>query len=147
MKLGDLGLARDIGIKNYYKGEDDMPINWMSPESLNDQKFTSKSDVWAFGVLIWEIITLGNKIWIFPTFDQLFLRYFSSSGQKPFEGKSMADVLHLICYERLHLEIPKNCHPMLADLMVQCWRYNPFQRPSFDELNFTINGINNSILS
>ena len=53
MKLGDFG---------YYKGEDDMPINWMSPESLNDQKFTSKSDVWAFGVLIWEIITLGNKI-------------------------------------------------------------------------------------
>ena len=146
MKLGDLGLARDIAIKNYYKGEDDMPINWMSPESLNDQKFTSKSDVWAFGVLIWEIITLGNKIWIFPAFDQLFI-VISSSGQKPFEGKSMADVLHLICYERLHLEIPKNCHPMLADLMVQCWRYNPFQRPSFDELNFTINGINNSILS
>ena len=61
MKLGDLGLARDIAIKNYYKGEDDMPINWMSPESLNDQKFTSKSDVWAFGVLIWEIITLGTN--------------------------------------------------------------------------------------
>ena len=76
MKLGDLGFARDIGIKNYYKGEDDMPINWMSPESLNDQKFTSKSDVWAFGVLIWEIITLGNKIWIFPTFDQLFKIFF-----------------------------------------------------------------------
>ena len=59
----------------------------------------------------------------------------------------MADVLHLICYEQLHLEIPKNCQPMLADLMVQCWRYHPSQRPSFDELNFTINGINNSILS
>ena len=76
MKLGDLGLARDIGIKNYYKGEDDMPINWMSPESLNDQKFTSKSDVWAFGVLIWEIITLGNKTLLFLFVHFLKIHFF-----------------------------------------------------------------------
>ena len=58
----------------------------------------------------------------------------------------MADVIHLVCYERLHLDIPKDCHPMLADLMVQCWTYDPDHRPSFDQLNIAINGIKNSIV-
>ena len=46
---------------SYYKGGEFLPIRWMSPEALMDRKFSSKSDVWAFGVLVWEILNLGKN--------------------------------------------------------------------------------------
>ena len=55
-------MAKYVETGNYYigDGDDDMPIHWMSPESLNNYKYSTKSDVWSFGVVIWEILTLGN---------------------------------------------------------------------------------------
>lgn len=63
VKIGDFGLARDIYKNDYYRkeGEGLMPVRWMPPESLVDGVFTSQSDIWAFGVLCWEILTLGQQ--------------------------------------------------------------------------------------
>lgn len=63
VKIGDFGLTRDVYKNDYYRkdGEGLMPVRWMSPESLVYGVFTSQSDVWAFGVLCWEIMTLGQQ--------------------------------------------------------------------------------------
>ena len=62
VKISDFGMAKYIEKDNFYigDGDQDMPIHWMSPESLNNYKYSTKSDVWSFGVVIWEILTLGN---------------------------------------------------------------------------------------
>ena len=69
VKIGDFGLARGMHKNSYYKGGDFLPIRWMSPEALMDQNFSSKSDVWSFGVLVWEILNLGK----FCTYNHLNL--------------------------------------------------------------------------
>ncbi|NWT31930.1 ROS1 kinase, partial [Cardinalis cardinalis] len=75
VKIGDFGLARDVYKNDYYRkrGEGLLPVRWMAPESLIDGVFTSRSDVWAFGVLVWETLTLG---------------------QQPYPGFSNTEVLH-----------------------------------------------------
>ncbi|KAL0113614.1 hypothetical protein PUN28_012637 [Cardiocondyla obscurior] len=110
VKIGDFGLARDIYKNDYYRkeGEGLLPVRWMAPESLVDGVFTSQSDVWAFGVLMWEITSLG---------------------QQPYPARNNLEVLH---YVRAGGRLPKplNCPPTLHQLMLRCW--SPADaRPSF----------------
>ncbi|KAK6636659.1 hypothetical protein RUM43_010321 [Polyplax serrata] len=111
VKIGDFGLARDIYKNDYYRkeGEGLLPVRWMAPESLVDGVFTSQSDVWAFGVLLWEIMTLG---------------------QQPYPARTNLEVLH---YVRTggRLERPNNCPEQVHQLMMKCWSFKPESRPTF----------------
>ena len=62
MKIADFGLARGVHKNSYYFGGTFLPIRWMAPESILDRKFSTKSDVWSFGVLTWEVLTLGKPV-------------------------------------------------------------------------------------
>ncbi|MBN3281163.1 ROS1 kinase, partial [Polyodon spathula] len=80
VKIGDFGLARDIYKNDYYRkrGEGLLPVRWMAPESLIDGVFTKYSDVWSFGVLLWEIITLGEQP--YPAYSNLEVLHLVRSG-------------------------------------------------------------------
>ncbi|XP_055298116.1 proto-oncogene tyrosine-protein kinase ROS isoform X4 [Sitodiplosis mosellana] len=111
VKIGDFGLARDIYKNDYYRkdGEGLLPVRWMSPESLVDGVFTSQSDIWAFGVLCWEIMTLG---------------------QQPYPARTNVEVLHYV-RDGGRLDKPSNCPDDLYQLMLKCWSYRPEERPTF----------------
>ncbi|XP_040821243.1 proto-oncogene tyrosine-protein kinase ROS isoform X2 [Ochotona curzoniae] len=114
VKIGDFGLARDIYKNDYYRkrGEGLLPVRWMAPESLMDGIFTTESDVWSFGILIWEILTLGHQ---------------------PYPAHSNLDVLNYV-QTGGRLEPPRNCPDDLWNLMSQCWAQEPDQRPSFHKI-------------
>lgn len=64
VKIGDFGLAREVYSMHYYKQANDnklLPIRWMAPEAIMDGLFTVKSDIWSFGIVLWELLTLGYQ--------------------------------------------------------------------------------------
>ncbi|XP_058467627.1 fibroblast growth factor receptor homolog 1-like isoform X2 [Malaya genurostris] len=115
MKIADFGLARDIHSQEYYRKTTTgkLPIRWMAPESLEEKFYDSQSDVWSFGVLLWEIMTLGgNPYSSIPTWDNL--------------------LEHLKKGKRL--EQPPLCPIHIYVVMRECWNYKPKVRPTFSEL-------------
>uniref|UniRef100_A0A1I8P476 Tyrosine-protein kinase receptor n=1 Tax=Stomoxys calcitrans TaxID=35570 RepID=A0A1I8P476_STOCA len=114
VKIGDFGLARDIYKNDYYRkeGEALVPVRWMAPESLVDGVFTTQSDVWAFGVLCWEILTLG---------------------QQPYAARNNFEVLSYV-KDGGRLEQPDNCPDKFFALMSECWRNDAEARPTFRKI-------------
>uniref|UniRef100_A0A8C3AX65 Tyrosine-protein kinase SYK n=1 Tax=Cyclopterus lumpus TaxID=8103 RepID=A0A8C3AX65_CYCLU len=111
-KISDFGLSKAIAEEqNYYKakGHGKWPVKWYAPECINYFKFSSKSDVWSFGVLMWEAY---------------------SYGQKPYKGLKGNDVMQMIEGGR-RMEAPGNCPPEMYDLMRTCWTYKADERPGF----------------
>ena len=92
--LLDFGLTRDIYETDYYRrgGPNFLPIRWMAPESLRDGRFDTLSDVWSFGVLLWEIATLAEQ---------------------PYQGYGNEEVVHYVRYGNITLERPPNCPEIL----------------------------------
>ncbi|XP_058877249.1 focal adhesion kinase 1-like isoform X3 [Acipenser ruthenus] len=120
VKLGDFGLSRYMEDSSYYKAsKGKLPIKWMAPESINFRRFTSASDVWMFGVCMWEILMYGVK---------------------PFQGVKNNDVIGRI-ENGERLAMPHNCPPTLYSLMTKCWAYDPSKRPRFTELKVQLNTI------
>ncbi|KAL7669087.1 hypothetical protein ACOME3_009756 [Neoechinorhynchus agilis] len=120
-KIADFGLAKDISQAYYYKKQSDgrLPVKWMSPESLFDRRASYKSDVWSYGVLVWEIMTYGGTPYPSVPVEKLF-DYIK-------EGNRMS--------------MPVYCPIDIYQLMLECWRFRPSQRPDFDHLLTTLNEI------
>ncbi|XP_032171838.1 focal adhesion kinase 1 isoform X9 [Mustela erminea] len=120
VKLGDFGLSRYMEDSTYYKAsKGKLPIKWMAPESINFRRFTSASDVWMFGVCVWEVLM---------------------HGVKPFQGVKNNDVIGRI-ENGERLPMPPNCPPTLYSLMTKCWAYDPSRRPRFTELKAQLSTI------
>ncbi|XP_063688287.1 uncharacterized protein LOC134821464 isoform X2 [Bolinopsis microptera] len=123
VKVSDFGLARDMYLEGQYmmnpRGR--VPFKWMSPEALFDLKFTSKSDVWSYGVLLWEIVTLGSS---------------------PYPGIEPAKLCKLL-KRGYRMERPDGCSLEIYDIMKDCWQEDPDLRPPFDDLSHTIQQLMN----
>ncbi|CAH2236371.1 jg10751 [Pararge aegeria aegeria] len=114
VKVGDFGMTRDIYETDYYrKGTKGLlPVRWMSPESLKDGVFSSNTDVWSYGVVLWEMATLAMQ---------------------PYQGLSNEQVVRYVV-EGGVMERPEHCPDRLYELMRACWAHRPNQRPSFLQL-------------
>ncbi|XP_011500594.1 PREDICTED: proto-oncogene tyrosine-protein kinase receptor Ret [Ceratosolen solmsi marchali] len=113
-KISDFGLTRDVYEDDAYlkRSKGRVPVKWMAPESLADHVYTSKSDVWSFGVLLWELVTLGAS---------------------PYPGVDVHNLYNLL-KAGYRMEKPANCSYQLYKLMVSCWHEEAGMRPSFKEL-------------
>ncbi|XP_055101921.1 fibroblast growth factor receptor 3 isoform X14 [Symphalangus syndactylus] len=114
MKIADFGLARDVHNLDYYKKTTNgrLPVKWMAPEALFDRVYTHQSDVWSFGVLLWEIFTLGGS---------------------PYPGIPVEELFKLL-KEGHRMDKPANCTHDLYMIMRECWHAAPSQRPTFKQL-------------
>ncbi|CAH1245962.1 RET [Branchiostoma lanceolatum] len=114
MKISDFGLTRDVYEEDAYmkKSKGRVPVKWLAIESLFDNIYTTKSDVWAFGVLLWEIVTLGAT---------------------PYPGIPPERVCELL-KTGFRMLRPTGCSEELYAIMLKCWQENSEARPTFSEL-------------
>ncbi|UJR31614.1 hypothetical protein I4U23_019097 [Adineta vaga] len=114
IKISDFGLSRSVNSEDYYFQQTDtpIPIAWYSPESLSQFKFTSKSDVWSFGVTMWEIYTFGQYPYVSMHNEEIY-PYIASGGR---------------------LQRPPGCSSSTYDIMRRCWALDAHDRPSFSDL-------------
>lgn len=117
VKVADFGLARLMRDDTYtaHAGAK-FPIKWTAPEGLAYNKFSTKSDVWAFGILLWEIATYGMS---------------------PYPGVDLTDVYHML-EKGYRMECPPGCPPKIYELMRQCWQWHAHERPTFKEIHHAL---------
>ncbi|XP_034827249.1 tyrosine-protein kinase transmembrane receptor Ror [Maniola hyperantus] len=114
VKISDFGLSRDIYSSDYYRVQSKslLPVRWMPPESILYGKFTTESDIWSYGVVLWEVY---------------------SYGLQPYYGFSNQEVIAMVRGGEL-LAAPASCPAPLYALMRECWRHAPQRRPNFEEI-------------
>ncbi|XP_054726733.1 insulin-like receptor [Anastrepha obliqua] len=118
VKIGDFGMTRDVYETDYYRKGDKglLPVRWMPPESLRDGIYSTASDVFSYGVVLWEIVTLASQ---------------------PYPGYSNDQVLRFVI-EGGVMERPDNCPDKIYEIMQQCWEHRPSKRPSFFKIINTL---------
>ncbi|XP_070538740.1 tyrosine-protein kinase receptor Tie-1-like [Ptychodera flava] len=123
-KISNFGYASNVidSASFMAKAEGSCPERWMAIESLVDLKFTSKSDVWAFGVVLWHTMTLGET---------------------PYAS---INLIHLAEKLNAGYELPRPpiCGQKLCDMIKQCCQISPLQRPKFEELASALNTYTNT---
>ncbi|XP_049324432.1 muscle, skeletal receptor tyrosine-protein kinase isoform X4 [Astyanax mexicanus] len=126
VKIADFGLSRNIYAADYYKASenDAIPIRWMPPESIFYNRYTSESDVWAYGVVLWEIF---------------------SHGMQPYYGMAHEEVIYYVRDGHV-LACPENCPLELYNLMRLCWSRHPNDRPSFASIHRILDRMHNQML-
>ncbi|XP_030414078.1 tyrosine-protein kinase Mer isoform X2 [Gopherus evgoodei] len=112
--VADFGLSKKIYSGDYYRQGRiaKMPVKWIAIESLADRVYTTKSDVWAFGVTMWEIAT---------------------RGMTPYPGVQNHEIYDYLLHGH-RLKQPEDCLDELYEVMYSCWRADPHERPAFPEL-------------
>ncbi|XP_013384532.1 ephrin type-B receptor 3 [Lingula anatina] len=125
-KISDFGQARYMArSRGEYerRSAGPLPIRWMAPESITNNTYTTKSDVWAFGILMWEIVTLGAV---------------------PYSGYGGEEVVTLVTEGRSEalLDFPADCNPAIARLARECWTRVPRDRPDFSSLAASLSALN-----
>uniref|UniRef100_A0A8C1Q7D5 Mast/stem cell growth factor receptor Kit n=1 Tax=Cyprinus carpio TaxID=7962 RepID=A0A8C1Q7D5_CYPCA len=114
-KICDFGLARDITTDSNYvvKGNARLPVKWMSPESIFECVYTFESDVWSYGILLWEIFSLGSS---------------------PYPGMPVDSKFYKMIKEGYRMESPEFAPSEMFEIMHSCWDADPFKRPSFSKI-------------
>ncbi|XP_065662133.1 tyrosine-protein kinase receptor torso-like isoform X1 [Hydra vulgaris] len=114
VKISDFGLSRKTNNELNYTSNKSrrLPVKWMSVEAIFDQIFTTYSDVWAYGVVLFEIVTLGGT---------------------PYPSMSNHELIERLKFG-YRMERPENCSQPLYDIMLHCWNEDPLKRPTFTEL-------------
>ncbi|XP_061267715.1 inactive tyrosine-protein kinase transmembrane receptor ROR1 isoform X2 [Bos javanicus] len=115
VKISDLGLSREIYSADYYRVQSKslLPIRWMPPEAIMYGKFSSDSDIWSFGVVLWEIFSFGLQ---------------------PYYGFSNQEVIEMVRKRQL-LPCSEDCPPRMYSLMTECWNEIPSRRPRFKDIH------------
>ena len=125
VKVSDFGLSRDIYSSDYYRVQSKslLPVRWMPPEAILYGKFTTDSDVWAFGVVLWETFSFGLQ---------------------PYYGFSNQEVIEMIRSRQI-LACPEDCPARIYGLMVECWHEMPARRPPFREIHARLRSWRNEL--
>ncbi|XP_065887121.1 epidermal growth factor receptor-like isoform X2 [Dysidea avara] len=118
VKITDFGLTKilDVGETTYKSEKEKVPVRWLAPESLINRLYTHKSDVWSYGVTVWEILTFGAR---------------------PYPGIKAQELLGSI-YNGVRLQQPETCSRDLYNELLKCWTVDYNARPSFTELESTM---------
>uniref|UniRef100_A0A8B9MK70 Protein kinase domain-containing protein n=1 Tax=Accipiter nisus TaxID=211598 RepID=A0A8B9MK70_9AVES len=116
VKICDFGLARDIMHDSNYvsKGSTFLPVKWMAPESIFDNLYTTLSDVWSYGILLWEIFSLGGT---------------------PYPGMMVDSTFYNKIKSGYRMAKPDHATNEVYEIMVKCWNSEPEKRPSFYHLS------------
>lgn len=114
MKIADFGLTRNVNQKDYYRRKTDgrLPVKWMAPESLSSNRYTTKSDVWSYGILLWEIFSYGSN---------------------PYPSIHVEELFQLL-KQGYRMEKPFHATDDIYETMLCCWKYCPHERPEFVDL-------------
>ncbi|KAJ8046106.1 Myoblast growth factor receptor egl-15 [Holothuria leucospilota] len=118
VKISDFGLSDDIYLRGYKRiaSEKKRPVKWYSPEANLDGVCSTKGDVWSYGVVMWEIYTLGDI---------------------PYPGMPAPEVIERIA-NGYRLPPPDGCPSDIYTIMMECWQQSPKERPTFSELEKTL---------
>ncbi|XP_074658431.1 tyrosine-protein kinase HTK16-like isoform X1 [Tubulanus polymorphus] len=118
VKISDFGLSRAVGAgSDYYQASKGgrWPIKWYAPECVNYGTFSHASDVWSYGVTLWEMFSFGKQ---------------------PYENLQGAEVIKMLD-DGIRLDKPSRCPSKVYEIMRKCWEYKPSERPTFKQLNNT----------
>ncbi|NXA05057.1 FES kinase, partial [Sapayoa aenigma] len=121
LKISDFGMSREEedGIYASTGGMKQIPVKWTAPEALNYGRYSSESDVWSFGILLWEAFSLGA------------VPYANLSNQQTREAVEQG----------VRLDAPEQCPEEVYQLMQRCWEYDPRKRPSFSTIHQDLTAI------